>query len=1634
MSKMKLVGGMILAGCLFGSAASVRYAYSVMSKVREYDRKHGSDVMAGLSAEDIRLRDKQATAAEAKKEAEAAPGPVEAKRVWCTGGRDYATIEIGFSNRPEPQDLKRGIVLTPKVDDISFDTGSNYSWDWDDEGRYYVRLRSNSLAFRTPYKVTVKSDLKFTDGASLAGDVERTVERPDLVPDVSLLNSGRYLPSVGTRALSLETVNVSLVDCALWKVLPENIVQLLAREERQYVHSLGFWRRVSADGESTSELSTAPIAWRIDTPNRLNVVETSLLDLQSCGRELTNGVYLVGVTKGNKRADAGERDFYKEYRLVCVSDIGLSVRRDDDTLRVWTTSLASGHPLANLKVTLYAANRLVLAEAKTDANGEAVIAGWDDAYLPFALVVSDDESGDATFMAIADSMKIGEPLAKGERPSYLAAAECVAEVWTERGIYRHGEKIMTHVLVRNGEGRAPSPFPITLRLEDAEGREVSSVSVMTDAYGAAFDESFFAGENTPSGKWKIKALIPGKKGALLGEREIKIEEFVPPQVRVRLRDLPAADANVTNLSFTVAAEHLFGGAAKGITAKGLVSFTDVDFVPEGWKGFRFGDGNKGLTPNYTRTKGIFTDEKGEAKFTVAMKEAWGEPKAAVRMIVQGSVFETGGRPSVTRESRVIHKYPYYLGSDVPKYMKRALGKRPFNVARVNPDGSARQGAKTLKAELKKVSYVYNLIEKDDGDYVWDSQRMVTSVAIEPIVRLGEDGKGTVEVSLDGSGDYELTLTDEETGVSHSAAFWLSDDGDDEERASMKNPYEVAMTSDKSLYREGESPRVTLKCPFKGHAWISVMREKTLYTEVVEVTNLTQVVELKALDGSHAPNLDVAVSLVQSVNAAKNHLASRAHGILPIRVRTRESEIPVKISAAVVCAAEGGSEVTVDLEAAGEHAIAERAVVTLVDEGINLLTNEKVPDPIGFFSSERGGWHPLYDLYGKLLPVVKDGLKVNGVKTGGDDLAGMMNRVSPVPTRRFKPLSMWRVDIPLTNGVGRAKFDLPEFVGEVRVTAIAYNARGTGSTAIHEKVTPKLVMQADAPRVVAPGDKFALTLTVSNRSGEKGEVGYEIESSGAVSVEGGNKGAVTIAADDSCVINFTAKATEIGEGIITYRTKGYGENHVSVIELPVRPAVAWEEKSEVVSLKSGESVVSVNSAASSELAALTRRSFAVYTTRVAELKSAFDYLDKYPYGCLEQTTSRMFPLLNDIRGESSLPVLKAGVSRVTSMLRETDFVMWPDCTTAPWDREVSLYAAHFLVEAGERAELGVGVRTKEKLVKMLKRWAYDADTNIAVYACHNLALAGNAEKDRLYSLYDLKDKLSLLSRARLARAFVRIGEPKKARELVADAAIAPENVKEAAFALITLLELDSRDARAPKLALYLERHRDRKRFHWGTTGDNALALMALGAYHQANGVREGEAKVLGAERSEVVGEGDITLKNVGEGDAYVAIKELVLPEASAVTNEANVIHVSREFKTSEGASVDLENLTRGELIIGEITVWTDAERKLTDLVIEELLPGCLEPDRKEVAAIYADCHGVGDDSWILRSDVRDDRVIAFSSPATFTDDRESEKRKTFFYALRVITPGEFILPGTSIEAMYAPEIRARLKPEKICVKP
>ena len=1534
--------------------------------------------------------------------------------------RDYG-FDVVFSCMPDLASLADHVKVEPSAGPLTIGyTSWNYSCSF-----------RGAFKPRNSYTVTVRAGTPMADGRKTAKDFRRTFTMRDRPRRISFAAEGRYLPAAGSRAIAVKTMNVTNLLCETRPVPLKNIVQLMAREAECYDSFYGG----GGDSGDAAELAGDPVKKTVRVKTVLNEEVVTVLPVRDADGKAENGVYLVSVCAKKAGAKTDEGDGPCSWRLVCVTDIGLSVRQSTGGVSVWATSLSSGRPIEGLRAVVYGSNGIAQAEGLTDADGWCMCE-LPNGKNPFAVVVAKMDETDAVFLSLRGPVEEPDP---GPRRSFVPEKGSEAYVWTDRGIYRHGEPILVHAILRDGKGNAPRPFPVEIRLLNPEGEVTIKRTQVSDSMGVVARSDFSVAQDQPSGWWTIDVFTPGDEGTHLGSARIKVEEFVPPQIRVKVTPPAEGTQAGTNLMFTVAAEHLFGGPAKGLPAEAAVMFEDEPFAPRGWEAFRFGDETRRLAPNFKTLDNTRLDAEGKTTFSAEFPKKM-RPRAAVKMTMQGSVFESGGRPASARASTIVHAYPHYIGVALPNTLKAGAEKRRCRVVVVNPDGSPCRGERRLTARFERVETVYGL-KQSGGSWEWRSDKVRIPLGDEIEVVVPQTGMGMLEVPAPSCGDYAVTLREQGSDVTFSASYWVGGEGDGAVRAPLENPSRVSLKADKKVYHPGDRPRITVKAPFAGSAWLAVMRDKTVYSQILSLTNATCELELEPVETSWTPGVDGALSVVQAVKPGPRQVANRAIGRIPLKCATLDSSIDVQVKAAVECVPMGGSHVVVDVTAAGQSAVGERAVVTVVDEGINMLTSQKTPDPAGWFGEPRAGEDSLYDVYNRILPILGDGLKRAGAKTGGGADGDLFRRVSPVPSRRYKPLSMWKLDVPLKAGRATVPFELPEFVGEVRVTAVAYNARATGASSVQAKVTPNLVMQPDAPRFAAPGDEFLVTMTLSNRSGAKGAVAYDLMAGGSVGLSAPVHGKIELEDGASETLTFPVRAQPApGEGTIVFVAEGLGEKHKNEILLPVRPAAPWVKKVETVALKAGERRVFHNTAAM--LPGCARRTFLASGSPVAELASALEYLTGYPYGCLEQTVSRVFPLVAAGGLLNTLPVsetsaaedakssVTAGIRRVCDMVRANDFVMWPDCDVPPWDSEVSLWAAHFLVEAS-KGGFEVPKGPLGRVRNFLRGWAMSTNETESVYACHTLALAGQADRDRMLHWFDRRASLSPLSRARLARAFARGGDVPRAKTLVDSLIGEPASVKDAAFAILARLDVDPKDERLAALALYLISRRNASTCHWDTTEANAHVLLALGSYYRATSTTIGipevymqmegaEARKISPKRAErMTGGGDVTLVNKGQGDAFATVTCLALADAASLSPETRGISVSRRFLRTDGTAAAPDGFVRGEMLVVEVTLSAPVKTVYSDLVLEELLPACFEPDHTPLGLDAYPFMGKNAHGWLLRREMRDDRVLGFSRRFSLG----AGESVRFFYPVRVVSAGDFILPGSSVEAMYNPAVHA-----------
>ena len=400
-----------------------------------------------------------------------------------------------------------------------------------------------------------------------------------------------------------------------------------------------------------------------------------------------------------------------------------------------------------------------------------------------------------------------------------------------------------------------------------------------------------------------------------------------------------------------------------------------------------------------------------------------------------------------------------------------------------------------------------------------------------------------------------------------------------------------------------------------------------------------------------------------------------------------------------------------------------------------------------------------------------------------------------------------------------------------------------------------------------------------------------------------------------------------------------------------------------------------------------------------------------------------------------------------------FAYWPGGSyTNHWS---SIFAAHFLVEA-RKAGYQVSDRIYAMMLEALKREAKrEARDRYQIeriaYAVYVLAAAGQPEKSTmLYLKNNRLDNLGDYSEFQLAGAFALSGD--------IDAALAmlPRNispvtdevresggnfnspVRAQAIMLDVLAEVHPDHPSVSRLVKNLTDAASGKG-RWQTTQENAFAFLALGKIlkQEMDAQYTGTITVDGEHLAEF-GQTDrqytskewggkrVRLSLEGTGNSYYQWRSIGVETGSSIEEFDQELQVRRRYLSEDGEPIEEGVFKHGDMVVAEISVKA-LTANLENVVVVDMLPAGFEIENPRLESRA----GI---AWLSKKrfkpdyvDIRDDRLIFFGK-------FPRRKEQKFYYALRAVTQGEFVLPPVTAEAMYDPSKSSVASGGRISVVP
>lgn len=1497
------------------------------------------------------------------------------------------------------------------------------------------------------YKIHFKSDLLSQNGHVLKESIERTIHVPDYEPSISFEGQGNYLKRKGSQSLSIKTVNIGRVRITVQKIYENNLAHVIPRlgAQRNNCPHDECWGEEGYYGDSShyysNDLSTmGPTLFTgevpIDSTKNKPVISSIPFSQIDSGR--LNGVYRVRISDKQRGWIYGER-------WMLATDLGLTLKSGSKEHRVQVVSLKTKKPLAGVTVKFVSRTNNIYGTRITNENGVAKININPNLKKDRIGLITALRGRDFSYLSVASNEVSTTDFDVQGVASTGNAYQ--AYLYFDRGLFRPGDKVNLTSIVRTEKLESPPKFPVRLEIRDPKWRLFKTLRSSTEKDGA-FSVSVPIPSDALTGNYSVRVLSPD--GQMIGRSQFKVEDFMPDRIKVDVKAKTPSASLDSSLSFDVQSAYLFGAPASKLRVESRCKFSETRISSKQYKNFPIAiDARDDRSPSINfnqRISEALLNEKGEITQSCDFKSST-KPRRPVRATLYATVSENGGRAVTGKGSSVLHAHDVYVGirqNSKENYMK-VKNDAKLQLLAIDRQGETKPGVK-LAVEIFRVEW-RSILKLVNGRYRYVSESTSKSISKQEVT--SQDSATGFKFIPKQYGRYRVDVRAVEGGAKSSISFWVSGYG--EGAFEMSNPDQVSVTLDKGRYEIGESAKVMIRAPFTGTLFLSVERDSVIWSQTIKLDGNMGTFDIP-IKAEMLPNAYVVAQLLRGSESTEKMAPMRAFGVVPIFLESTKHRLKLKVKAPEEIRPNQTLDVLVKVEGAKGKS---RITLAAVDEGILRINNHKSPDPLKFFSRKRRLGVRTYDLYDLVLPDI-EGLATGVQKASGGDDAPRKKHLNPMSVKRVKPVALWS-GLVQTNkeGWGRVKFKVPQFNGQLRLMAVAFKGSKFGSSS--EKVTVKdpIILTPTLPRFVAPLDSVNVPVEVFNGTSEEANITVTLKTKGKLLPMGEASKLVTLAPKATGTVNFQLKSDEIvGKAEVEVSAQSQYHKTKWSADLPIRAPRTVTTEGKTFAVKGGKTAKW--QLPGGYYPGTYKAKITVSGLPVGQFGSSLQYLLKYPHGCLEQTTSRAFPLLylSELSGKSKNRWISKdevdgyvnhGINRLmTMLLGQRGFSYWPG---GQWGYSwSSIYATHFLVEAkkagyevpSDSMEYALGhLRQIGRSQRMSTYRNRSISHRSQAYALYVLALAKTplqSETQNLINTLKAQKKPDSEAWALVHGALLMSGERAQARSfLKKDVAIEAgssrsgfgSSIRTLALTLSVLSDVAPSHRSIPGLVKQLSK--SAKFGRWGTTQENAYALMSLGKVSKqfAEGDFWGVVKVDGKEvknfsykkpmslsnaSSEWIGK-EVSIEVSGAGTAFVGV-EVQGIKASPLEENSNGLSVRRSYFTLSGEPITGNRVRQGEVVITKIELENQTIGRVENIAIVDLLPAGLEIENPRLSDQAIQPWMKKDRSHAEHMDIRDDRLILFAS-------LNSKAKQAYYYAARAVSKGEFVLPHVHAEAMYDP---------------
>ncbi|HZC56471.1 MAG TPA: alpha-2-macroglobulin [Xanthobacteraceae bacterium] len=1499
------------------------------------------------------------------------------------------------------------------------------------------QLCVEGLAHGETYKVTLRAGLPSVVHETLSKSSDFAIYVRDRKPSVRFSTSAYVLPRTGQQGIPVVSVNTKSVAVEIYRISDRNLIDTISTS--------GF-----GNGDFQTSLSRSDVqqlqdsrgvqVWKgslaVDTKAEINAEVTTAFPVDQAVGDLKPGVYVM-VAQAKELKDLDNNYDALATQWFIVSDLGLTALSGRDGIHVFVNSLATTDAKSGIELRLVSRGNEVLATRQTDASGHALfesgLANGEGGAAPALLAAADPKGGNTGDYAFLNLQSSAFDLTDRGVSGRPAPTGLDAFVYAERGVYRSGETVYLTALLRDPQGGAALNTPLTLVVERPDGVEFKRAQIADQGLGG-HPLVLPINASAPTGTWHVRAFTDPKLPAI-GETTFLVEDYVPDRIEFDLTSKADHLSQDAPAEMNVAGRFLYGAPASNLDLDGDVTISAAK-ERTGFAGYQFGLADEEVDPSKQTLDDLpSTDDSGNAKFNVNLDKL---PSTThpLQADVTLRMNEPGGRAvehkvtlPITPTGNMIGIKPLFQGTSLADG-----ASANFDVIVIASDGKVLPQS-GLHYQLLRIDTHYQFYKRNG---VWNFEPVKTTKRVaDGTIDAAADKLGRISLPVN-FGRYRLDVASAvpngpDTSVNFDAGWYVD--------ASAETPDMLQVALDKPEYRAGDTMAVAITARNAGLVTLNIIGDHLLATQTVPVKEGTS--QLKVPVGRDwGTGAYIVATLRRPLDAPAQRMPGRAIGVQWFSVDKTAKTLTVDLSVPALLRPNTALHVPIKVSglASGEEA---RIVVAAVDVGILNLTNYKPPSPADYYLGQRALSADIRDLYGNLI----DGMQgARGeIRSGGDESAQLHGSPPTGP-----PVALYSGLVTLgKDGTADVAFDIPDFAGTVRVMAVAWSKDKVGQGTADVTVRDPVVLSATLPRFLLPGDRSNVHLDLDNVEGQPGDYTIALTSAEAVIAGAGATQKLTLRAKERGSVEIPITADKAGSGAVKIAVSGpAGYALERNYTLTVRPPAQILARRTVKDIAKGESVTLSNDMFADLVPGSGSVSVSVGSSTALDAAGLLAALDRYPYRCSEQITSRALPLLymSDLAAQAHVALDPNTDQRIRDTIdglltrqgSNGSFGLWSPGGDDVW---LDSYVTDFLTRAREH-KFAVPDDAFKLALDRLRNAAADLtdpgknDGTDLAYALYVLARNGSAPIGDLRYLADAKlDLLTTpIAKAQIAAALAMVGDHARAERVYAAALadISPKPQRDVASredygstlrdaaALVTLASEGGASSATVQGAV--QRVEAARAYLQPTsTQENAWLLLAASAMAKNAGKValdvNGEAVTQPLYRTIAAADLKNALRVTNNGDDPV--NAVVTVSGAPVTAEGaaeNGFKVERQNYTLDGDPIDVTKVKQNTRFVVVLKI-TEAQPQFGRVILADYLPAGYEIDNPHLVS----SGDTGTLPWFtdaadpVSTEFRDDRFTAAferksGDPAVFS----------VAYIVRAVAPGKYVRPQASVEDMYRPD--------------